>query len=34
MYSGMKPEGGHDGDGLLHEVQKKGGDEKPKPGYT
>jgi len=29
-----KLEGGHDGNSLLHEVQEKGGDKKPKAGYT
>jgi len=26
--------GGHDGYSLLYEVSEKGGDKKPKPGYT
>jgi len=29
-----KLRGGHNGDGLLHEVQEEGRDKKPKAGYT
>jgi hypothetical protein len=29
-----KLKGGYDGDSLLHEVQEKGGDKKPKAGYA
>jgi hypothetical protein len=29
-----KPKGGHDGDSLLYEVQKKGGNKKPEPRHT
>jgi hypothetical protein len=29
-----KPEGGHNGNSLLHEVQEKGRDKKPEASYT
>jgi hypothetical protein len=30
----VKLKGGHDGNSLLHEVQEKGRDEKPRASYT